>query len=78
MSSSILTAIFTAITDGLTTVPTAIVGAIKSLFMDFIYVDPAATTKALSDLAIFLLAFTGMSIGVGLVWLCISLFKRKK
>lgn len=76
--ATVITAIFNAIISGLTTIPTAVVDAIKSLFEEFIYEDPDATTKALSDVSYFLLAFLGVSVGMGLVWLCISLFKRKK
>lgn len=76
--STTIAAIFEAIVAGLTTLPTAMVEAIKDLFEEFIYVDPSATTKSLSTLSYFLLAFLGCSIGVGLVWLVISLFKRHK
>lgn len=76
--ATLITTIFNAIISGLTTIPTAVVDAIKSLFQEFVYEDPSAATKTLSDVGYFLLAFLGVSIGMGLVWLVISLFKRKK
>ena len=73
-----ITSLIEAITTGLTALITPIVSAIHEGFLAFLYVDPDADTKVVSDLAIFLMVFFGVSIGVGLVWLAISLFKRRR
>lgn len=67
-----------SITQGITALIAPVVSAIKTAFMNFLYVDPAAETLVMSDLAKFLLVFLGVSIGVSLVWVAISLFKRRK
>lgn len=68
-----------AITTGITALITPIVTAVHEGFLAFLYGDTAGTeSQVVSDLAIFLMAFFGVSIGVGLVWLAISLFKRRR
>lgn len=68
-----------AITEGITGIIAPMVEAIKTGFLELIYENPDATgdTKTLSAFAYFLFAMLGISIGVGLVWLVISLFKRR-
>ncbi len=72
-----ITTLFRAITEGITGIISPMVEAIKTGFLEVIYVDPSAETRALSEFAYFLFAMLGISIGVGLVWLVISLFKRR-
>lgn len=75
---SFITTLIEAITTGITALITPIVTAIHEGFLAFLYVDPEAETRVVSDLAVFLMVFLGVSIGVGLVWLAISLFKRRR
>lgn len=70
--------VISAITTGISALVSPMVSAIKDGFEAFLYVDPSASTKVLSDVAQFCLLFLGISIGVGLVWLAISIFKRRK
>ena len=72
-----ITTLIEAITTGITALISPIVQAVHEGFQAFLYVDPTSETKVVSDLAIFLMVFFGVSIGVGLVWLAISLFKRR-
>lgn len=73
-----VTTLFEAITAGITGIIAPIVEGIKTGFLELIYVDPTATgEKELSAIAYFLFACLGLSIGVGLVWLVMSLFKRR-
>lgn len=72
-----LTDLFEALTAGITGIMTPIITGIKDGFLEVIYKDPAAESPELSVIAYFLFAMLGLSIGVGLVWLVISLFKRR-
>ena len=72
-----ITSLFEALTAGITGIIAPMVEGIKEGFLEVIYVDPSATTPELSAIAYFLFAMLGLSIGVGLVWLVISLFKRR-
>lgn len=72
-----ITTLLGAITSGITGIMAPIIEGIKTGFKALIYVNPTAETLVVSDLAYFLFAMLGISIGVGLVWLCISLFKRR-
>lgn len=72
-----ITTLLGAITSGITGIMSPIIEGIKTGFKTLIYVNPTAETLVVSDLAYFLFAMLGISIGVGLVWLCISLFKRR-
>lgn len=69
--------LFQALTEGITGIIAPMVDAIKTGFLELIYVDAAAESPQLSAIAYFLFAMLGLSIGVGLVWLVISLFKRR-
>lgn len=74
-----ITTLIEAITTGITALITPIVTAVHEGFLAFLYGDTAGTeSQVVSDLAIFLMVFFGVSIGVGLVWLAISLFKRRR
>lgn len=73
-----ISALFNAIISGLTEVPIAMVNAIKELFTSFVFDNYGEETQALSFIGYFLMAMLGLAIGVGLVWLVISLFKRRK
>lgn len=73
-----ITELFKAIVAGITGIVSPIVDAVKTGFLELIYVDPNAEgAKILSSIAYFLFAMLGLSIGVGLVWLVMSLFKRR-
>ena len=72
-----ITELWNAIISGLTEVPMAIVNAIKELFVNFVFDNYGAEGQAISFMGYFLFAVLGLSIGVGLVWLCISIFKRR-
>ena len=69
--------LFQALTEGITGIIAPMVDAIKTGFLELIYVDATAESPQLSAIAYFLFAMLGLSIGVGLVWLVISLFKRR-
>lgn len=75
--SDFISTLFEAITQGITGIIAPIVDGIKTGFMELIYVDPEAETPVVSTLAYFLFAMLGLSVGVGLVWLVMSLFKRR-
>ena len=75
--ATFITTLFEAITAGITGIINPIVDGIKNGFLQLVYVDPTAETKVVSTLAYFLFAMLGLSIGVGLVWLVISMFKRR-
>lgn len=66
-----------AITEGITGIIAPIVDGIKTAFLQLIYVDPSAESKTVSAIAYFLFVMLGISVGVGLVWLVISLFKKR-
>lgn len=70
--------LFNAIISGLTEVPLAMVGAIKELFTTFVFDGYGTESQAVSFIGYFLMAMLGLAIGVGLVWLVISIFKRRK
>lgn len=72
-----VTTLIEAITTGITALITPIAQGLQEGFMAFLYVDPTAEEKVVSDVAIFLFVMLGVSIGVGLVWLAISLFRGK-
>ena len=72
-----ITSLFQALTAGITGIIAPMVDGIKTGFLEVIYVDPAAEAPELSAIAYFLFAMLGLSVGVGLVWLVISLFKRR-
>ena len=72
-----ISTLFEAITQGITGIIAPIVDGIKTAFMELVYVDPDATEPVVSALAYFLFVCLGLSIGVGLVWLVMSLFKRR-
>lgn len=72
-----ITTLFEAITAGITGIIAPIVGGVKDGFLQLIYVDPTAEQKEVSVIAYFLFAMLGLSVGVGLVWLVMSLFKRR-
>ena len=69
--------LFEAITSGITGIIGPMVDGIKDAFLELVYVDPTASEKEVSVIAYFLFAMLGLSIGVGLIWLVISLFKRR-
>ena len=69
--------LFEAITSGITGIIAPMVDGIKDAFLELVYVDPNAAEKEVSVIAYFLFAMLGLSIGVGLIWLVISLFKRR-
>lgn len=69
--------LFEAITEGITGIIAPVVDAIKTAFLQLVYVDPEAETKVVSTLAYFLFAMLGLSVGIGLIWLVMSLFKRR-
>ena len=77
-ASDFVSGIFENMTEGVTKTIKTIVDAIKSIFLNLIYEDPAAETKVVSQLAIFLFVMLGVSVGVGLVWLVLSLIKRRR
>ena len=70
--------LFEALTEGITGIIKPMIEAIKEGFLNLIYVDASVTNPTLSPIAYFLFAMLGLSVGVGLVWLVISLFKRRK
>lgn len=72
-----ITSLLEALVAGITGIVTPMIEAIKTGFEEIVYVDPSATTKVVSTIGYFLFAMLGVSIGVGLVWLVISLFKRR-
>ena len=72
-----VTTLFEAITAGITGIIAPIVEGIKTGFLELIYVDPNVESPVLSAIAYFLFAMLGLSVGVGLVWLVMSLFKRR-
>lgn len=72
-----ITSLLEALVAGITGIVAPMIEAIKTGFEEVVYVDPEATTKVVSTLGYFLFAMLGVSIGVGLVWLVISLFKRR-
>lgn len=74
--SEMLTELWQAIVDGLTTVPLAMVSAIKELFSAFVF-DGTGETQTISFIGYFLFGVLGLSIGIGLIWLIISIFKRR-
>lgn len=67
-----------AIVIGIQGLVSPVVEAIKDGFNNFLYVDPSASTKVVSDVALFCMCMLGLSIGIGLVWLAISIFKRRR
>ena len=69
--------LFNALVEGINGIIAPMVEAIKTAFLELIYVDPEAETPVLSSIAYFLFSMLGLSIGVGLIWLVISLFKRR-
>lgn len=72
-----ITTLFEALTEGITGIIAPIIDAVKTGFLELIYVDPSAEVKEVSAIAYFLFAMLGLSVGVGLVWLVMSLFKRR-
>lgn len=67
-----------AITTGITALIAPVIKAIHSGFETMLYGETVGTdTETLTPLAYFLFVFLGVNIGVGLVWLAISLFKRR-
>ena len=72
-----ISTLFEAITEGITGIITPVVDAIKTAFLQLVYVDPEAEAKVVSTLAYFLFAMLGLSVGIGLIWLVMSLFKRR-
>ena len=77
-ASGFIGSIFENVTEGVTKTIKTIVDAIKSIFLNLIYEDPSAEVKVVSEFAIFLFVLLGISVGVGLVWLVLSLIKRRK
>jgi len=69
---------FQGITSGVTNAVKIIGDGLKTAFMNILYVDPTAETLQLSELSYFLFVIAGLSIGVGLVWLIVSLVKRRR
>ena len=61
---------------GVNTVIESMAEAIKTAFLNFIYVDPAATTPVLSDVAQFSFIIAGVGIGMGVLYMIIRLIKR--
>lgn len=72
-----ISTLFEALTEGITGIIAPIIDAVKTGFLQLIYVDPTAEVKEVSAIAYFLFAMLGLSVGVGLVWLVMSLFKRR-
>lgn len=73
-----ITNLIEAITTGITALISPMVNAIHEGFTVMLYGETAGTeNETLTALAYFLFVFLGVSIGVGLVWLAISLFKRR-
>lgn len=73
-----ITTLIEAITTGITALISPMVNAIHEGFTVMLYGETAGTeSQVLTPLAYFLFVFLGVSIGVGLVWLAISLFKRR-
>lgn len=74
--TSLITSLFEAITEGITGIISPIVEGIKTGFTTLVS-DTSGETSTISLIGYFLFAMLGLSIGVGLVWLVISLFKRR-
>lgn len=73
-----LQSLITAITTGLTALVSPMVVALQDGFNAFLYGETAGTeSQVVTDIAIFMFALLGMSIGVGLVWLAISIFRGR-
>lgn len=68
--------IITTITDVLTSMITGLGGALKTAVSTLIWQDPAATTKSLSDLAVFVLTFLGIGIATSAVYFIFRLIKK--
>jgi len=64
--------IFSGFTDTITN----FASGIKDAFLQIIYVDPAAETKVLSDVAQFGFVMVGISLAIGLVYGAIRLIRR--
>ncbi len=74
--ADLITSLFEAITEGITGIISPIVDGIKTGFTTLVS-DTAGDATTISLIGYFLFAMLGLSIGVGLVWLVISLFKRR-
>ena len=72
-----VTSLIQAITTGITGLITPIVQGLQEGFTAFLYTTNAENEQVVSDLAIFMFTMLGLSIGVGLVWLCISIFRGR-
>lgn len=74
--TALITSLFEAITEGITGIISPIVEGIKVGFTTLVS-DTSGESSTISLIGYFLFAMLGLSIGVGLVWLVISLFKRR-
>lgn len=73
-----VTTLISAITTGITGLVSPMVLALQDGFNAFLYGDTAGTeNQVVTDIAIFMFTLLGLSIGVGLVWLAISIFRGR-
>lgn len=73
-----VTSLIEAITTGITALISPMVVGLQDGFNAFLYGETAGTeNQVVSDLAIFMFVMLGVSIGVGLVWLAISIFRGR-
>ena len=73
-----VTTLISAITTGITGLVSPMVLAVEEGFNAFLYGETAGTeTQVVTDIAIFMFVLLGLSIGVGLVWLAISIFRGR-
>jgi len=68
----IVTTIFSSFVSVITNIATGI----KSAFDTILWVDPAAPTKELSDIAKFGFIFLGVSLAIGIVYAAVRLIRR--
>ena len=65
--------IFTGFTDTIK----ALTGGVKDAFTNFIYVDPSASEKVISDVAEYCLILGGVLLAIGIVWGTFRLIRAK-
>lgn len=70
---AIITAFFTAVQSAVSNLPAAING----MFSHLLWVDPAATTKQLTDISQFCFVVLGLGLVLGIGKFCMSLIRRK-
>lgn len=71
-----MTDLITQLFSSFTTTIQSMTGGIKDAFMNVLYVDPAATTPVISDLAKFVFIIGGISLALGLVSMGFSIIRR--